>query len=380
MLTESQGKDQKKVWIDLDNSPHVPFFKPIIQKLADMDCQVEITARDCFQVCGLADLFNLKYRRIGRHYGKWKLLKIIGTLIRTIQLTAIVRKNKPDIALSHGSRAMAIAAAMLNIPEIAMTDYECAQHIPFLKPDMLIVPEVVVAEFKGHGKTRVVGYPGIKEDVYVPFFNPDKEIKNELNLGENQIVVTIRPPATEAHYHNPESEILFAEVLGRLGAIDDVIMIILPRNEIKQTSWIKKNWPDLVADKKIVIPSKVVDGLNLIWHSDLVISGGGTMNREAAALGVPVYSIFRGKIGAVDRYLQAKGRLTLLESREDVGNKINVCRRAREHQKLNDGSPALNSIQARQRAPKTQRWVACSEFHYAHAKRLLMKTGTRKRL
>jgi uncharacterized protein len=79
----------------------------------------------------------------------------------------------------------------------------------------------------------------------------------------------------------------------------------------------------------LLIPKQVLDGLNLIWHSDLVISGGGTMNREAAALGVPVYSIFRGTIGAVDHFLSGEHRLVLLESPADLAPKLKVQRRDR---------------------------------------------------
>ena len=92
------------------------------------------------------------------------------------------------------------------------------------------------------------------------------------------------------------------------------------------------------------IPEQVVDGLNLIWHSDFVISGGGTMNREAAALGVPVYSIFRSKIGAVDQYLSSMGRLVLLESAEDLRTKILLVRRNRPAKPQNGHAAALSSI------------------------------------
>ena len=51
------------------------------------------------------------------------------------------------------------------------------------------------------------------------------------------------------------------------------------------------------------------------------------MNREAAALGVPVYSIFRGTTGAVDKYLEEEGRLTMLKSVEDVKSRLKPFRR-----------------------------------------------------
>jgi predicted glycosyltransferase len=225
-----------------------------------------------------------------------------------------------------------------------MTDYEFGQKLPFVHRALIITPEVVAIDGAERENTKVVKYPGIKEDVYVPFFKPDASIRNALGLDEDGIIVTIRPPATEAHYHNPESEILLAEVMDLLGSLDKVKMVILPRNEIKQTAWMKESWPHLFANGRAVIPDKVVDGLNLIWHSDLVVSGGGTMNREAAALGVPVYSIFRGKIGAVDRYLSENGRLCLLTSKDDVRNKLKVCKRTKSVEQAHSFSPALEAI------------------------------------
>lgn len=334
----------KPIWVDCDNSPHVPFFMPIIGRLQDLGYRVEVTARDCFQVCGLADLFNLRYRRIGRHYGKNRALKIIGNLYRALQLMPIAARLRPAAALSHGSRAMIVAAGLLKIPTVLMLDYEFTQSVPFLKPDLVIAPEVVAAGARYKNGIRLAKYPGIKEDVYVPFFKPDGGIKGEIGLDDSEIIVTIRPPATEAHYHNPESEALFAEVMNFLGSNDNIRMILLPRNEVRQTAWIKSNWPHLFSTGKALIPERVVDGLNLMWHSDLVISGGGTMNREAAALGVPVYSIFRGRIGAVDKYLSENGRLRLLTSKEDVREKIKVERRTKVDQPKKSTSPALDAI------------------------------------
>jgi len=334
----------KKIWIDLDNSPHVPFFIPVIKELNKRSYQVTLTARDCFQVCGLADLFNLRYRRIGRHYGKNRIAKIIGTLVRSFQLFPIPLEERPNLALSLGSRSQLITASMLRIPIVIIIDYEHAEQLPVIKPNLVLAPEVVPDNLLGHYKNCTVRYPGIKEDVYVPDFEPDPTILDELGLRKDDILVTIRPPATEAHYHNPESEKLFAAVIEFLGKNPDVRIVVLPRNEKKQTAWVKNTWAEWCAAGKIIIPDHVVDGLNLIWHSDFVVSGGGTMNREAAALGVPVYSIFRGKIGAVDRYLSENGRLALLESVDDVTKKIRISRRKRSKKYPHANKVALNKI------------------------------------
>lgn len=334
---------KKKIWIDLDNSPHVPFFKPIIEELEKRGYRFTITARDCFQVCGLADLLRLPYSRIGRHYGKNRMMKVLGLAIRALQLAPTVLTEKPALALSHGSRSQLIIARLLGIPSTLIFDYEHAQWLPFAYPDTVIVPEVIPETAIKQKFRRIGRYPGIKEDVYVPRFKPQKGILSELGITEKEVVVTIRPPATEAHYHRPQSDELFNVVMQRLSAMPDTRLIVLPRNA-DQEATVRAVWNDLISTGKIIIPSKVIDGLNLIWHSDLVISGGGTMNREAAALGVPVYSIFRGEMGTVDKYLSNCGRLMLLQSVDDIEEKLRVCKWNRPAQPGSDSSEALGKI------------------------------------
>ena len=325
-----------KVWIDLENSPHVPFFDPIIKELEKRGCEVLLTARDCFQVCELAAMAGLKYRTIGHHYGKNRIAKVMGLGIRVAQMTPLILRERPAISVSHGSRSSFVVSAMLGIPSITIADYEYADHslIAFLgsmRKKWMMTPDVIpsdIFEKDGLPKDHVLHYPGIKEDVYTPFFNPDPSLKETLGLQASDIVVTIRPPATEAHYHNPESEKLLAAVFELLGTRAEVKTILLPRTP-RQEAELRRANPGLFAAGRIVVPKHAVDGLDLIWYSDLVISGGGTMNREAAALGIPVYSLFRGTMGAVDRHLAETGRLVLLESEQDVRDKLRLVHRSK---------------------------------------------------
>jgi predicted glycosyltransferase len=307
----------KKIWIDLDNTPHVPFFKPIIRELGKRGHAIVLTARDAFQVCELATQSALNYTKVGRHYGKNRLLKMLGLLWRSMQLLPFVLRERPVAGLSHGSRSQILLCNLLRIPTIMLNDYEHAKTPPLVRPRWEIVPEVLFNEnLHCDTRERIRTYRGIKEDVYAPELTPDPLLLQELHLN-GDIIVTVRPPANEAHYHNPESEKLFVHFMNRLCGTRGVTAVLLPRTK-KQETEIRKHWPQWFENFKIVIPEHAVDGLNLLWHSDLVVSGGGTMNREAAALEVPVYSIFRGKIGAVDRQLQSEGRLTLIESVEQV--------------------------------------------------------------
>ena len=332
-----------KIWIDLDNSPHVPFFAPIIDELAKRGYSIALTARDCFQVRELADLLQLNYKLVGRHNGKSKILKVFGLCFRGAQLLPSALREKPDLAISHGSRSQLIVCAALRIPSLLIFDYECAKRLGLIRPTWFMCPEVIPASALECDPKQVLKYPGIKEDVYVSRFIPDPRIRPQLGLAGEDLVVTIRPPATEAHYHRPQSDELFEAAIEFLSRRPEVKIVMLPRNE-KQAVYLKVHWPGLFWNQKIRIPQHVVDGLNLIWHSDLVISGGGTMNREAAALGVPVYSTFRGTIGAVDRYLSDRHRLVLLESVEDVRTKIRLLRRNTSVAPQNGSDLVLSSI------------------------------------
>ncbi len=334
-----------KIWIDLDNSPHVPFFAPVIDELVKRGFSVLVTARDCFQVCSLAQLFGVPYHRVGRHYGKNPALKLLGLAIRAIQMMPAALRAKPALALSHGSRSQLIASRLLGIPSLMVADYEFSRIFAVIRPARLIVPEVIPDDALRSFSVPLLKYPGIKEDVYAHRFRPDPALAGELGLDPRKLVVTIRPPATEAHYHVPESDRLFEAVLDFLGERPDVKIVVVPRNQ-RQEKAIRALKPRLFSSGQAVVPDHVVDGLNLIWHSDLVISGGGTMNREAAALGVPVYSIFRGKIGAVDRYLAAQGRLTLIESPDQVPKKLQLVRRERPRTASLRGPGALEAIVA----------------------------------
>jgi len=343
-LAQDAASCNGRIWIDLDNTPHVPFFKPIIRELEKRGYKVILTARDAFQVCELATRSGLPYTKVGRHYGKNSILKILGLIWRTLQLLPLVLRERPIMGLSHGSRSQILLCNLLRIPTVMIMDYEHAQTPLLLRPRWEIVPDVLFNEdLQCKARERIRKYKGIKEDVYAPEFEPDPALRRQLHLDDNNIIVTVRPPANEAHYHNPESETFFVKFMERVFLTPGVKAVLLPRNKAQENQ-IKASWPQWFRDSRVVIPDEAVDGLNLLWHSDLVVSGGGTMNREAAALGIPVYSIFRGKIGAVDRHLQSQGKMTLIESVEDVQNKILLVPRKKSDLPASGPREALREI------------------------------------
>lgn len=332
-----------KIWVDLDNTPHVPFFLPIIRELERNGHQLILTARDAFQVCELADEKGLPYVKIGHHYGKNRIKKVFGLLWRSLQLAAFFLHQRADVALSHGSRSQILYCNLLRIPTILIADYEHSRTLPFAYPRWAIVPEVLYPVGLSSAGKRIRQYRGIKEDVYVPGFVPDPSLLENLGLHPQEIIVTVRPPADEAHYANPESDLLLFELMKRISQVEGVRSVLLPRN-YHQEQLFRAKHPEWFEDNRTVIPPKAIDGLNLLWFSDLAVSGGGTMNREAAALGIPVYSIFRGKMGKVDGMLEREGRLVMIHSPEEIWTKIRFVRREKPHWSDNKPRPAIQDI------------------------------------
>jgi predicted glycosyltransferase len=333
-----------KVWIDLENTPHIPFFLPIIRELRNRGHQVVLTARNGQQTCEIAGFHSLDFQQVGHHYGRHLIAKIWGLLVRSGQLMCFALYQNPALALNLGSRSQNLAAKLLGIPVVEIMDYEHTAESSLLESRWYLTPEVVNANpHKRSPSDRIRTYDGIKEDVYVPDFKPDESILDHLGLREAKVVVTARPPATEAHYHNPEAEVLFARFMERALASPGVKTVLLPRSP-RQKADLRGRYPAWFTNPKLVVPHDVIDGLNLIWHSDLVVSGGGTMNREAAAMGVPVYSVFRGPSGAVDRHLSNQRRLILIETPDDVDHKILLEHRSKGRLPESGESGALADI------------------------------------
>jgi uncharacterized protein len=339
----SQSENRGTIWIDLENTPHVPFFNPIIKELRMRGYKVALSARRAFQTCEMATKYGFVFTKVGHHYGQRRLYKIWGLLVRSLQLVPLIIRERPILALNHGSRSQNLIGNLLRIPTVMIMDYEHCTFPPFVRPRWEIVPDAL-AKGNAHCRTkaRIRTFTGIKEDVYVPNFNPDSSIVQELGLNHD-IIVTVRPPATEALYHCKDSEVLFVRFMERACCTINVKIVLLPRNETQKRQILSEH-VEWFRKSRTIIPNHVVDGLNLLWHSDLAVSGGGTMNREAAALGIPVYSIFRGKLGAVDQKLEREQRLTIIRSPEEADAKILLHRRDKTKLPSEHSRTALRDI------------------------------------
>ena len=307
-----------RVWIDVSNSPQVPFFRPLIGLLEARGHDVQVTTRDYAQTLELLELHGIPHSVVGpRHGGAGAIGKGRAMAGRLRALRHHSKGRGFDIALSHASHELPLVARSLGIPSAYAFDYEFArvQHgLGCRAARRVVVPEAIPQgrlDRLGAGATKVRRYPGLKEEYYLHGFEPEAAVLDELGLDRERVLVVVRTPPEVSLYHRHGNP-LFADVLGRLGRDPSVQVVVLPRTAQQRQAIAASNLPSLV------LPAHAVDAQSLVALSDLVVSAGGTMNREAVALGVPVYTTFAGKLGAVDEALIGEGRLRLLRAASDL--------------------------------------------------------------
>lgn len=308
-----------RIWIDLANSPHVPFFRSLANEFIQREHEIVVTARAFAETVELAAAAGFTPHVIGEH-GGGRLSGKAGNLVqRALALARWARGRDIDLAISHNSYSQVLAARALSLRTITLMDYEHqpANHLAFRLASRIIVPrafpEAALSRF-GARPAKVRRYNGIKEDVYLADFRKDLQFENHLSklgITEKDILVTVRPPASEALYHRFENE-LFDQLLERLLATPSVKVVLLPRNDSQRKAY------SMCGNSNLILPPSPMDGGNLIAHSDLVVSAGGTMNREAAALGIPAASIYLGEWAAIDQELVKENRLRKISTRDDV--------------------------------------------------------------
>jgi len=306
-----------RVWVDLTNSPHAVIFAPLVRRMRERGFQVAVTARAFAQTLELLDLYGIDHTVIGHHGGGSRAGKARAAADRVAAMIAFGRRGRFDAALAHGSTDLPMACRVLRIPNTTMFDYEFAtlQHsLNCRLATRVLVPDAIPPQRLrrfGVRPPRLVRYPGLKEEYYLAGFEPDPAVPRALGLDGARVGVVLRPPADVALYHRFENP-LFDAVLDRLGRRGDVVAVVLPRTP-EQGDRIRA-----LRLPSVVVPERAVDGHSLVAGADLVVSAGGTMNREAVVLGTPVYTTFAGRMGAVDERLVAEGRLRPLTRADDL--------------------------------------------------------------
>jgi predicted glycosyltransferase len=281
-----------------------------------------ITLRDFSQTRGLAEQHGLDFITVGHHcQSSSRLRKVTSTLHRAWELRRLLARERVAAAVSHGSRASLLAAKSLGVPALTLDDYEFSSIGLYKRfSNRILIPSIIPEDrllAQGLPLHKVVRYPGIKEEVYVYDVTPDATVLNKLGLDPRRVIVTLRPPATWAHYHDGLGERLFRALLQRLDRTRDMQVVVSARTDAQRQE-IRLRYG--LSPDKFIFPLEAVDALSLMWFSDAVFSGGGTMVREAALLGVPTYSVFGGRVGAADEYLVSRGRLRLLRDPAEIAN------------------------------------------------------------
>jgi predicted glycosyltransferase len=305
-----------RIWVDCTAAAHPLVLRPIIERLQKRGHEVEVTARDYGQTLGILDRLGIPYEAVGRHGGASRLRKASALLGRSARLARWARGRGFDLAIAHGSVDLALVAGALRIPAATMFDYEYAglqHHVGCRVARAVLTPDAIppdrLARY-GAGPAKLAQFPGLKEDYYLADFRPDPSVLDELGLDRERVIVVVRPPPEVSMYHadNP----LYGALLDRLASETGAVSVVIPRTA-EQAEAVRA-----LERKNLTVPDGAIDGQSLIAFADLVVSAGGTMNREAVALGTPVLTTFSGRLGAVDERLISEGLLQPLRSPDDL--------------------------------------------------------------
>jgi hypothetical protein len=297
-----------RIWVDITAPAHVLVFRPLLRILRERGDTVEVTARDYAQTVQLLELHGIEADVLGRHGGRSRLGKFRSLRSRLHELRRWAGGREFDVALAHGSHELTMTARRLGIPSSTTFDYEFAwlQHqLGCRAATRVVVPEAIPPERLERYAVRppkLLQYPGLKEEYYLADFEPDLRALKQFELDPARTLVVVRTPPDVSLYHR-RSNPLFPQVLDRLGRNEGVDAIVIPRTE-EQREYVRG-----LGLPSVQVPERAVDGQSLIAFADLVVSAGGTMNREAVALGTPVYTTYGGRLGGVDEMLIREGRL-----------------------------------------------------------------------
>jgi len=311
-----KGNRMMKIWVDIANSPQVLFMSPLIAELQERGCELVITTRQHSETVALANQNGFSHTVIGAHGGGTLSGKGGAIAVRALRLILFLRKHRIDLAISGSSYSQALAAKWMKIPFVAFNDYEGnpGMHIVCRLARKILVPNVFSKEnlFRyGASANQIESYQGLKENVYLSKFVPDRLFLENAGISPQKILVTMRPASDVSAYHQFENP-LFIEALNYAAHHDNTTVVVLSRNANQRQKYADLELPN------VIFPSHVLDGPNLIYYSDLIIGAGGTMNREAVVLGSPVYSLFMGLLGSIDRHLIESGKLTWIKDNSEI--------------------------------------------------------------
>jgi len=307
-----------RVWVDVTNTAHVFVLRPLVELLERGGHEVELTVRPLSQTVEALEQWGHPHTVLGAYGGAGKVGKARAALERVTRMLRYGRGRRFDCALAHGSTDLPVACRVLRVPNATMFDYEWASlqhHFICRAASRVLVPDAIPADRLaryGARPPRLVRYPGLKEEYYLAGFKPDAAVLDELGLDRRRVLSVVRTPPSYALYLAGADTRLLSQVLGRLSDDHRTDTVVLTRTP-EQADAI-----DALGLPRVVVPRRTVDGRSLVAFADAMVSAGGTMNREAAVLGTPVWSIFEGRLGGVDEMLVRDGRLHLLRDAAEI--------------------------------------------------------------
>ena len=305
-----------RVWVDLTNSAHVVVLRPLVELLEAGGHDVTLTARPLSHTTELLDDWGHPYTTVGHHGGVGRVEKAVAATSRTAQVFGFARGKGFDYGLAHGSTDLPPVGRLLGIPNTTMFDYEWAtlQHsLNCRLATRVLIPDAIPAERiarYGAKPPKLVRYPGLKEEYYLGAFEPDESVLEQLGLRHDGVLAVVRTAPSYALYLGGSENELLPRVLRKLRDRSAQVVVLARTDEQRRTL--------RELDPSLVVPDRAVDGRSLAALADLVVSAGGTMIREAAVLGTPVWSIFEGRPGAVDSQLEREGRIRFLRDPEEL--------------------------------------------------------------
>jgi uncharacterized protein len=299
------------IWVDCTAAAHPLVLRPVIEGLEERGHEVFVTAREYGQTLGILDRLGIPHTPVGGHGGASKLGKARALAGRSARLARLAWDRRPQLALAHGSVDLAVVSAAFRIPSVQMQDYEFAgvqRQVAFRLARRVLMPDSIPLERLhrvGAKERKLVRFPGLKEEYYLAGFEPDPAVLGELGLDRERVLVVVRPPPETSEYHARND--VYGEAIRRLAGSAGAQAVVIPRTG-RQGAEVRA-----MGGANLIVPERAIDAQSLIAFADLVLSAGGTMNREAVALGTPVFTTFAGRMGGVDEALIAEGRLQVLD-------------------------------------------------------------------
>jgi uncharacterized protein len=300
-----------RVWVDCTAAAHPLVLRPVIERLEGRGHEVMVTAREYGQTLGILERLGIPYTAVGSHGGASAFGKGRALVGRSARLCQIVWERRPQLAIAHGSVDLAVVSSLFRIPSAQMQDYEFAgwqRQVAFRAARRVLVPDSIPLDRLkkiGASERKLVRYLGLKEEYYLADFEPDAAVLGELGLDREKVLVVVRPPPETSEYHARND--LYGETIRRLAGAGEAQAVVIPRTD-RQAAEVRA-----IGAANLIVPERAIDAQSLIAFADLVVSAGGTMNREAVALGTPVFTTFAGRMGGVDEALIGDGRLQVLD-------------------------------------------------------------------